>query len=340
MEYVPGGDMMTLLMKYDMLTEDQTRFYVAETVLAVESIHKLDYIHRDLKPDNLLIDRSGHLKLSDFGLCAALRGPPTLRTNTSQSAAPEKDTAAAAAASAVASDAEMRATWKRTRRLVYSTVGTPDYIAPEVFSRAGYGPECDWWSVGVIMYEMLVGYPPFASDDPMETYRKIVHWRGSLRFPEDVHLSPEARDLIQRLLCDAPDRLGTRGGLEEIQAHPFFRGIDWARLRAIKAPIIPVVTSLTGTCPSLVIAGVLTGMQTRATLTSLRRLRRMRRWRRLCGAARRWTRRTCTLWASPSSGSTRPGCRPFSMTNRWRARDHSINLCVTGDWWADCGCRS
>lgn len=244
MEFVPGGDMMTLLMKYDMLPEDQTRFYIAETILAVDSIHRMDYIHRDLKPDNLLLDRGGHIKLSDFGLCAALRGPPQLRSNISESAAPEKDTESAPVPAPTG--AEMRATWRRNRRLVYSTVGTPDYIAPEVFSRTGYGPECDWWSVGVIMYEMLVGYPPFSSDDPMETYRKIMHWRDTLHFPDDVKLTPEARDLIRRLLCDASVRLGTKGGLEEIKAHPFFRGIDWEKLRNYKAPIVPVVTSLTG----------------------------------------------------------------------------------------------
>ncbi|KAF3513383.1 hypothetical protein F2Q69_00008477 [Brassica cretica] len=242
MEYLPGGDMMTLLMRKDTLTEDEARFYIGETVLAIESIHKHNYIHRDIKPDNLLLDREGHMKLSDFGLCKPL----------DCSNLQEKDfTVARNVSGALQSDGRPVATrrtqqeqllnWQRNRRmLAYSTVGTPDYIAPEVLLKKGYGMECDWWSLGAIMYEMLVGFPPFYSDDPMTTCRKIVNWRNYLKFPEEARLSPEAKDLICRLLCNVEKRLGTKGA-DEIKGHPWFRGTEWGKLYQMKAAFIPQV---------------------------------------------------------------------------------------------------
>ncbi|CAN6985819.1 unnamed protein product [Brassica oleracea var. botrytis] len=242
MEYLPGGDMMTLLMRKDTLTEDEARFYIGETVLAIESIHKHNYIHRDIKPDNLLLDREGHMKLSDFGLCKPL----------DCSNLQEKDfTVARNVSGALQSDGRPVATrrtqqeqllnWQRNRRmLAYSTVGTPDYIAPEVLLKKGYGMECDWWSLGAIMYEMLVGFPPFYSDDPMTTCRKIVNWRNYLKFPEEARLSPEAKDLICRLLCNVEQRLGTKGA-DEIKGHPWFRGTEWGKLYQMKAAFIPQV---------------------------------------------------------------------------------------------------
>ncbi|CAI0558837.1 unnamed protein product [Linum tenue] len=242
MEYLPGGDMMTLLMRKDTLTEDEARFYVGETVLAIESIHKHNYVHRDIKPDNLLLDKHGHMKLSDFGLCK-----PLDCTNLQ-----EKDfTASNKLSGVLQSDGrpavprrtqqEQLQHWQRNRRmLAYSTVGTPDYIAPEVLLKKGYGMECDWWSLGAIMYEMLVGYPPFYSDEPMSTCRKIVNWKTHLKFPEEARLSPEAKDLICRLLCNVELRLGTKGA-HEIKAHPWFEGVEWEKLYQMKAAFIPEV---------------------------------------------------------------------------------------------------
>ncbi|XP_059626049.1 uncharacterized protein LOC132269056 isoform X2 [Cornus florida] len=242
MEYLPGGDMMTLFMRKDTLTEDEARFYVAETVLAIESIHKHNYVHRDIKPDNLLLDRYGHLRLSDFGLCKPLdcstleekdfsQGDSFNGTSKSnERPAPPKRT-----------QQEQLQHWQKNRRmLAYSTVGTPDYIAPEVLLKKGYGMECDWWSLGAIMYEMLVGYPPFYSDDPMSTCRKIVNWRTHLKFPEEATLSPEAKDLISKLLCNVNERLGSRGA-DEIKAHPWFKGIDWDKIYQMDAAFIPEV---------------------------------------------------------------------------------------------------
>jgi serine/threonine kinase 38 len=212
---------MTILMKYDVLTEEQTRFYVAETALAVNSVHKLNYIHRDLKPDNILLDRDGHVKLTDFGLCKAF----TEDSNPYQHSALDKGN----------DDFKMKS--RRTK----SVVGTPDYIAPEVFMQKedGYGRECDWWSLGVIMYECLVGYPPFATNDPSKTARKVVNWRQTLHFPPEAKLSAAAKDLISRLITDATQRLD----FDQIQRHPFFKGVDWSRLRQTTAVIVPTITS-------------------------------------------------------------------------------------------------
>ncbi|XP_024389748.1 uncharacterized protein [Physcomitrium patens] len=249
MEYLPGGDMMTLLMRKDTLTEDEARFYVGQCVLAIESIHKHNYIHRDIKPDNLLLDKNGHMKLSDFGLCKPLdcsnlpalqeyeqsqdvaRDPLDPRQHRSASPAPRR------------TQQEQLRHWQRNRRmLAYSTVGTPDYIAPEVLLKKGYGMECDWWSLGAIMYEMLVGYPPFYSDEPMTTCRKIVNWRNNLKFPDEAKLTPEAKDLISRLLCDVENRLGTRG-VPEIKNHSWFKnhGLPWDKLYDMEAAFKPEV---------------------------------------------------------------------------------------------------
>ncbi|QCE05080.1 serine/threonine-protein kinase tricorner-like [Vigna unguiculata] len=242
MEYLPGGDMMTLLMRKDILTEDEARFYVGETVLAIESIHKHNYIHRDIKPDNLLLDRNGHMKLSDFGLCKPLDcsnlQEKDFSVGTNRSGALQSDGRPVAPKR---TQQEQLQHWQKNRRmLAYSTVGTPDYIAPEVLLKKGYGVECDWWSLGAIMYEMLVGYPPFYSDEPMLTCRKIVNWRTNLKFPEEAKLSVEAKDLICRLLCNVEQRLGTKGA-DEIKAHPWFKGIEWDKLYKMKAAFIPEV---------------------------------------------------------------------------------------------------
>ncbi|KAK7245355.1 hypothetical protein RIF29_40195 [Crotalaria pallida] len=241
MEYLPGGDMMTLLMRKDTLSEDEARFYVGETVLAIESIHKHNYIHRDIKPDNLLLDRYGHLRLSDFGLCKPLDCSTLEESDFSSSQNANGSAQNDERAAPKRTQQEQLENWQKNRRtLAYSTVGTPDYIAPEVLLKKGYGMECDWWSLGAIMYEMLVGYPPFYSDDPMSTCRKIVNWRSHLKFPEEARLSPEAKDLISKLLCNVNQRLGSNGA-HEIKAHPFFEGTEWDKLYQMEAAFLPEV---------------------------------------------------------------------------------------------------
>jgi len=277
MEYVPGGDMMSLLMRRDILTEDEARFYCAQTIMAVDSIHRLEYIHRDLKPDNLLIDREGHIKLTDFGLVKNLTqlrlryftrpngegctmpspmGDSSPSARRGAGASPDGGAASSSCAEGASSAArgaawermgerERHAAYTRNRAVLWSTVGTPDYMAPEVLLETGYAQDCDWWSLGVMLYEMLVGYPPFYGDDPMATCRKILAYKSVLAFPPEANLSAEAVSLIKALLSDRQERLG-RGGAEEIKAHPFFASIDWSRLREPgSAPYIPTVSSAT-----------------------------------------------------------------------------------------------
>ncbi|KAK1377783.1 hypothetical protein POM88_024527 [Heracleum sosnowskyi] len=223
LEYLPGGDMMNLLIKEETLTETVARFYIAQSYLAIESIHKHNYIHRDIKPDNLLLDRDGHMKLSDFGLCKPLdcTNLTTIKENESLAGESFSDNAKQ---NHWNSAKEKLQHWQLNRRtLAFSTVGTPDYIAPEVLLKKGYGLECDWWSLGAIMYEMLVSYPPFYTDDPISTCRKIVNWRSTLKFPE--HASVEHRL-----------------GADQIKAHPWFKDTVWDKLYEMDAAFKPEVT--------------------------------------------------------------------------------------------------
>jgi len=228
MEYLPGGDLMGLLMKYDTFNEAATKQYIAELVMAVASVHQLGYIHRDLKPDNILLDWEGHLKLTDLGLCKkvdmAVDDVP-ITVHTASSAAPI--------------ESHSKPT-HRDRSLVYSTVGTPDYIAPEVLLQKGYGTECDWWSLGVIMYECLVGYTPFFADEAVMTCRKILRWKQFLEIPVAVEakLSNECVDFMLKLLTESSNRLGSTGA-EAVKQHPWFADINWNTLRSNPAPYAP-----------------------------------------------------------------------------------------------------
>ncbi|XP_013771690.1 serine/threonine-protein kinase tricorner-like isoform X2 [Limulus polyphemus] len=243
MEFLPGGDLMTLLMKKDTLSEEETQFYIAETALAINSIHTLGFIHRDIKPDNILFDARGHIKLSDFGLCTGLKkshGTDFYR-NLSQ-VKPSDFT------SNPMESKRKAESWKKNRRqLAYSTVGTPDYIAPEVFIKTGYTSACDWWSLGVIMYEMLIGYPPFCSETREETFMKVINFKETLVFPPEIPISSEAMDLIQRFCSEVETRIGLNGDVEEILQHPFFSDVDWEHIRERPAAIPLEVKSIDDT---------------------------------------------------------------------------------------------
>jgi len=235
MEYVPGGDMMTWLIEYDIFSEPHTRFYIAQIVTAIHSVHEMGFIHRDIKPDNILIDINGHIKLTDFGLCAT--------THTQSYAQIYKNYKSSKHLTIPDTDyIDKKNSWKqnswRKRKLrATSVVGTPDYMAPEILLSQEYDNHADWWSVGVIMFECLCGYPPFSSEEAGQTYQKITEWQKYLVFPDDLEaeLSDLAKDLILKLCCDRKDRLDFDG----IKAHPFFSGIDWDHLRQGKGPFLP-----------------------------------------------------------------------------------------------------
>ncbi|KFW82520.1 Citron Rho-interacting kinase, partial [Manacus vitellinus] len=208
MEYEPGGDLLSLLNRYeDQLDENMVQFYLAELVLAIHSVHQMGYVHRDIKPENVLIDRTGHIKLVDFGSAAKMTVNKTV-----------------------------------SARL---PVGTPDYMAPEMLTglsgdgKASYGPECDWWSLGVIAYEMVYGRTPFTEGTSAKTFNNIMNFQRFLKFPEDVKVSSEFLDLIQSLLCGQKERLGYEG----LCCHPFFSKIDWNNIRNTPPPFVPTLKS-------------------------------------------------------------------------------------------------
>ncbi|KAK4979445.1 Serine/threonine-protein kinase [Elasticomyces elasticus] len=187
--FVNGGELFHHLQKEQRFDINRSRFYAAELLCALECLHGFNVIYRDLKPENILLDYTGHIALCDFGLCK-LDMKDEDRTNT--------------------------------------FCGTPEYLAPELLHGTGYTKTVDWWTLGVLLYEMLTGLPPFYDENTNDMYRKIL--AEPLHFPGPEVVPPAARDLLQRLLDrDANKRLGVNGAAE-IKAHPFFHSIDWRKL--------------------------------------------------------------------------------------------------------------
>ncbi|XP_061782079.1 serine/threonine-protein kinase LATS2 [Nerophis lumbriciformis] len=249
MDYIPGGDMMSLLIRMGIFPEPLACFYVAELTLAIESVHKMGFIHRDIKPDNILIDLDGHIKLTDFGLCTGFRWTHNSKyyqkgshvRQDSMEPSDFWDDVSNCRCGDRLMTLEQQAIRQHQRCLAHSLVGTPNYIAPEVLLRKGYTQLCDWWSVGVILFEMLVGQPPFLAPTPTETQIKVINWESTLQVPAQVKLSPESVDIIARLCCSAEDRLGANGA-GEIKAHPFFSKVDFSsNLRQQPAPYRPKI---------------------------------------------------------------------------------------------------
>ncbi|KAF9090315.1 hypothetical protein BGX29_011545 [Mortierella sp. GBA35] len=307
MEYMSGGDLLNLLIEKDIFEEDFAKFYVAEMVLCIEEAHKLGYIHRDIKPDNFLFNKEGHIKLSDFGLATdfhwahdtayyesqrrALLRKTGIDIENADTLKPRKKPTNSKAALAWNLDDEDYSqsigrppanqsilTWRdrNRKKMAFSVVGTNNYMAPEVLRGTGYDRGCVWWSLGVIMFEMLYGYPPFISKSRHTTRLKIINWRQTLRFPAKPKVSREVQDLIEKLICEKEFRLGRSppvahnstkrwstvsphlmqqqqqhlnqsmnsqglGDASEIKNHPWFKGIDWGRLRSQQPPFKPAL---------------------------------------------------------------------------------------------------
>ncbi|PWY83688.1 serine/threonine-protein kinase cbk1 [Aspergillus sclerotioniger CBS 115572] len=311
MDYMVGGDFLGLLMRRNILPETVARWYIAEMILCVEEAHRLCWIHRDVKPDNFLISASGHLKISDFGL--AFDGHwahdqvyyndhrysllKRLGIQVDGDALDQKEaTRAAEESSRTADNDKVDDTswtppavgllgWRdrtQKRRLAGSVVGTNQYMAPEVVRGELYDGRCDWWSVGIILYECLYGFTPFASDDRQKTKLKIHHHSTTLQFPtnrsSDKDISAEAIDLINYLLQEKEHRLSSskyrvndsitfrlasrhpfynmdprnrnyRGfyvypnDATDIKNHPFFRCVNWSEIHQSMPPFIPKVKS-------------------------------------------------------------------------------------------------
>jgi serine/threonine protein kinase len=191
-----GGELFSVLRVADKFDNDTARFYAGIVVCVFQYLHARDILYRDLKPENLLMDAQGYLKITDFGFA------------------------------------------KMTRDRTYTFCGTPDYLAPEIVASAGHHTGADWWTLGVLVYEMLVGYTPFYDEaGPASMYSKIL--AGKVAFPQGVPAA--AQDLVRSLLQTKPTRrLGVLlGGAEVIKNHAWFRGFDWAALtsRQMPAPI-------------------------------------------------------------------------------------------------------
>ena len=289
MEYLPGGDCYSLLQTLGCLTEDLAKTYIAEAVLALEYCHSHGVVHRDVKPDNLLIASDGHIKLTDFGLSTtgvndraeklsmteeysltgfspvkkkrtpstpdvahsgtAVGGSRPLRashlsslrssaTNSPSDSSTDSDAPGGEGRRSSGGKPRRRSTGKKRRSRMGQTkmkhcVGTPDYLAPELLLGTGHGPEVDWWSLGAVFYEMVTGIPPFNAETPPEIFQNILD--RNLEWPSEEDMSPECRDVIERLLCIEPDeRLGSRGA-SEIKMHPFFADVEWSALSMKKA---------------------------------------------------------------------------------------------------------
>ncbi|KLU88996.1 AGC/PKA protein kinase [Magnaporthiopsis poae ATCC 64411] len=205
MDFVEGGELFSLLRKSGRFPNPVAKFYAAEVTLALEYLHAKNIIYRDLKPENLLLDRHGHLKITDFGFA------------------------------------------KRVPDKTWTLCGTPDYLAPEVVSNKGYNKSVDWWSLGILIYEMLCGYTPFwDSGSPMKIYENII--QGKVKYP--AYINPDAKDLLQRLItADLTKRLGNLfGGSQDVKNHPWFLEVTWDRLarKDIDAPYTPPVKAGAG----------------------------------------------------------------------------------------------
>ncbi|KAK7262390.1 hypothetical protein RJT34_29962 [Clitoria ternatea] len=224
-DYCPGGELFLLLDRQPakVLREDAVRFYAAEVVVALEYLHCQGIIYRDLKPENVLLQSSGHVSLTDFDLsCLTSCKPQLLVPSVNEKKKSQKGHQAP-----IFMAEPMRAS--------NSFVGTEEYIAPEIVTGSGHTSAVDWWALGILLYEMFYGYTPFRGKTRQRTFTNILH--RDLKFPKTKQVSLNAKQLMYRLLNrDPKSRLGSQGGANEIKQHPFFRGVNWALVRCMKPP--------------------------------------------------------------------------------------------------------
>ena len=230
-EHCPGGDLLSYFDMKDYLSEEEAKFYIAEIILGVESLHKNKCIHRDIKPENIFIDKFGHLKLGDFGLSIISNNimyPYTYKWKNSNDELHNGK-------NSIKNDTDAK------KIIGFSKVGSLLYLAPEVVENKGYGEEIDWWSVGIIFYEMLYGMTPFFEGTQEQIIDKIKNFKKYLVVHEKVDdkiISKEAQKLIYDFLEYKDKRLGLNG-IDEIKKHPFFKNFNWDNVRNTKPPFIP-----------------------------------------------------------------------------------------------------
>mmetsp|Transcript_18646 Transcript_18646/g.56351 ORF Transcript_18646/g.56351 Transcript_18646/m.56351 type:complete len:723 (+) Transcript_18646:282-2450(+) len=243
MQYCGGGELYGLLMSQPnkRLLESHMRFYVAEILLALQYLHLLGFVYRDLKPENILLSASGHALLTDFDLsfCSDGTTPKMQRT-----ANPQRPTSSSS--SKHGSKAERQASWEASAYTLVaepegranSFVGTEEYLAPEIINGIGHGPSVDWWSFGILMYELVYGFTPFRGAKRDQTFENIL--KRPLVFPQRPEISKPCQDLISSLLVrDPASRLGGTAGAEEIKGHAFFADVNWPLIRNSKPPYEP-----------------------------------------------------------------------------------------------------
>ncbi|KAL3530414.1 hypothetical protein ACH5RR_009736 [Cinchona calisaya] len=275
MEYCPGGDLHVLRQKQQSksFSEQAARFYIAEVLLALEYLHMLGVVYRDLKPENVLVREDGHIMLTDFDLSLRCVVNLTLLKSSSPVVEPPKRIPSPPSESSCIDPFCLHPSWQmscfnprflsaaaKTRKLKSdlaaqvsplpqliaeptsarsnSFVGTHEYLAPEIIKGEGHGSAVDWWTLGIFIYELLYGKTPFKGAGNDDTLSNVVS--QCLKFPASPIVSPHARDLIRRLLQKEPEnRLGSEKGATEIKQHPFFEGLNWALIRCATPPELP-----------------------------------------------------------------------------------------------------